>query len=236
MILIATACPELRARCNQGVQAYGPVLTTASFESVEHLMVRLRLNIIFIDITLPGFNGPACLRELQRLDVTTKIIVLGSGVPEDMELRMFLAGVRGFCNVNVDVGKIANVFTAVDRGQLWMRRSLIPRLLDDMRANAPAVHGAKVIPLRSLLALTPREREIATLVGCGNSNKQIANFLAITERTVKAHLSEIFRKLSINDRLTLALRVIEQRESNKPLEEESATVSSQMPQPVNLNR
>jgi DNA-binding NarL/FixJ family response regulator len=59
-------------------------------------------------------------------------------------------------------------------------------------------------------------------VGCGNSNKQIANSLAITERTVKAHLSEIFRKLAISDRLTLALRVIDQRESSKPIEEKNA--------------
>ena len=222
MILIATACPELRARCNQGVQAYGPVLTTASFESIEHLIVRLQLNIIFIDIALPGLKGPACLLELHRLNVATKIIVLGSDVPEELELRMFLAGARGFCNIDHDIGKIANVFAAVDRGQLWMRRSLISRLLDEMRANTPPDPGTRALPLRSLLELTPREREIATLVGRGNSNKLIANSLRITERTVKAHLSEIFRKLSISDRLTLALRVVEQRESSKPLEEKSA--------------
>ena len=222
MILIATACPELRARCNQGVQAYGPVLTTASFESVAHLIVRLQLNIIFIDIALPGFDSPADLLELHRLNVAARIIMLGSDVPEEMELRMFLAGARGFCNIDIDVAKISDVFAAVERGQLWMRRSLVSRLLDEMRANTPPDPGAKALPLRSLLALTPREREIATLVGLGKSNKQIANSLAITERTVKAHLSEIFRKLSIGDRLTLALRVIEQRESSKPLEQKNA--------------
>ncbi|MFS0755113.1 response regulator transcription factor [Noviherbaspirillum sp. 1P10PC] len=222
MNLIATACPELRARCNQGVQAYGPVLTTASYESVAHLIVRLQLNIIFIDIALPGFDGPADLLELHRLNVTAKIIVLGSDVPEEMELRMFLAGARGICNIDSDIDKIAGAFAAVDCGQLWLRRSLVSRLLDGMRVNTPPDPGAKALSLRSLLALTPREREIATLVGRGKSNKQIANSLAITERTVKAHLSEIFRKLSIGDRLTLALRVIEQRESSKPLVEKNA--------------
>jgi two-component system NarL family response regulator len=91
-----------------------------------------------------------------------------------------------------------------------------------VRANTLPKPGTETLPLRSLLALTPREREIATLVGCGNSNKQIAHSLAITERTVKAHLSEIFRKLSISDRLTLALRVIDQRESHKPVEVKNA--------------
>jgi DNA-binding NarL/FixJ family response regulator len=151
-----------------------------------------------------------------------KIIVLGRGVPEEMELRMFFAGARGFCSVDMDIGKIANVLEAVDCGQLWMRRSIISRLLDEVQANTFPDPVAAPLPLRSLLALTPREREIATLVGCGNSNKQIAHSLAITERTVKAHLSEIFRKLSISDRLTLALRVIDQRESDKPIEEKNA--------------
>jgi DNA-binding CsgD family transcriptional regulator len=50
-------------------------------------------------------------------------------------------------------------------------------------------------------------REIATLIGAGSTNKQIARQLAITERTVKAHLTGIFRKLGIGDRLKLALRV-----------------------------
>ena len=53
--------------------------------------------------------------------------------------------------------------------------------------------------------LTRREYEIAMLVGKGESNKKIAQHLAITERTVKAHLTEIFRKLQISDRIKLAL-------------------------------
>jgi two-component system NarL family response regulator len=58
-----------------------------------------------------------------------------------------------------------------------------------------------------LADLTRREREIAELIGNGESNKQIARQLAITERTVKAHLTEIFRKLGIADRLRLALLI-----------------------------
>ena len=62
--------------------------------------------------------------------------------------------------------------------------------------------------ISDLLAnLTRRECEIATLVGNGESNKQIARRLDITERTVKAHLTEVFRKLEVADRLKLALMV-----------------------------
>jgi DNA-binding NarL/FixJ family response regulator len=58
-----------------------------------------------------------------------------------------------------------------------------------------------------LANLTEREQEISVLIGSGESNKQIARRLDITERTVKAHLTEIFRKLGITDRLRLALLV-----------------------------
>ena len=65
--------------------------------------------------------------------------------------------------------------------------------------------------------LTKREYEIATLVGRGESNKRIANRLDITERTVKAHLTEIFRKLQITDRIKLALMMKDTVSSLKPL-------------------
>ena len=60
-----------------------------------------------------------------------------------------------------------------------------------------------------LAELTRREREIAELIGNGESNKQIARTLMITERTVKAHLTEIFRKVGLADRLRLALLMLQ---------------------------
>ncbi len=65
-----------------------------------------------------------------------------------------------------------------------------------------------------LAALTLREREIAELIGNGESNKQIARQLLITERTVKAHVTGIFRKLGVGDRLSLALRVSARRHAD----------------------
>ena len=71
--------------------------------------------------------------------------------------------------------------------------------------------------------LTKREYEIALLVGRGESNKQIARQLDITERTVKAHLTEIFRKLAISDRIKLALLVKESaNSSNRPYIEQDS--------------
>jgi DNA-binding NarL/FixJ family response regulator len=80
----------------------------------------------------------------------------------------------------------------------------MPRLLDELGVRS---HGeyAKRAAAGRLVYLTEREREIAALVGSGGTNKQIARQLDISERTVKAHLTEVFRKLGIADRLKLAL-------------------------------
>jgi two-component system NarL family response regulator len=81
----------------------------------------------------------------------------------------------------------------------------MPRLLDEccvrLSCGIPDRDGL----IERLAYLTEREQEIAALVGSGGTNKQIAKQLAISERTVKAHLTEIFRKLGIADRLKLAL-------------------------------
>ena len=79
------------------------------------------------------------------------------------------------------------------------------RLLDELGARCSFVVPDKRGIAGRLAYLTVREREIASLVGNGGTNKQIANQLDISERTFKAHLTEIFRKLGISDRLKLAL-------------------------------
>jgi DNA-binding NarL/FixJ family response regulator len=99
------------------------------------------------------------------------------------------------------------VVTAVQRGELWIRRTLSWHLLNELVTITQEKTKIKQAVGELLANLTQREYEIATLVGNGETNKQIARRLDITERTVKAHLTEVFRKLDIADRLKLALIV-----------------------------
>ena len=112
---------------------------------------------------------------------------------------------RGYCRDNIDPQLLKRVIVAVQVGELWIRRSLVPRLLDELGVQFSSTVDDKRAVTGRLAYLTVREREIAALVGSGGTNKQIAKQLDISERTVKAHLTEIFRKLGIADRLKLAL-------------------------------
>ena len=96
---------------------------------------------------------------------------------------------------------LQQVSTVVSNEGLWVGPSLLQRLI---RATGPRVERARG-DTPDLNALSQREIEVAQHVGNGASNKEIARSLHITERTVKAHLSAIFQKIGVRDRLQLAI-------------------------------
>ena len=154
---------------------------------------------------MPGLDTPKSIARARNLNPATNIVVLSGAIPEETELALFKAGVRGYCRNDIDPQLLKRVIVAVQVGELWIRRSLVPRLLDELGVQFSSTVDDKRAVTGRLAYLTVREREIAALVGSGGTNKQIAKQLDISERTVKAHLTEIFRKLGIADRLKLAL-------------------------------
>ena len=208
MILIASSCPDTLARCEQGLQGFAAVLTVRQPESLRECLVHLAPQILLLDLGLPGFDGPKGVAALRKANPTTKIIALTGSLSDEAELALFKTGVRGCCRSDIDPQLLKRVVVAIEQGELWIRRSITPRLLDELRSLADTHFGR-------LADLTQREREIAALIGNGESNKQIARQLSITERTVKAHLTGIFRKLGIADRLRLALQVRAQPEGER---------------------
>jgi two-component system NarL family response regulator len=140
-----------------------------------------------------------------NLNPATSMVVLSGPISEETELDLFKAGVRGYCRNDIDPQLLKRVVVAIELGELWIRRSLMRRLLDELTVRFSCGVRDKGAVIGRLAYLTVREHEIAALVGSGGTNKQIAKQLDISERTVKAHLTEVFRKLGIADRLKLAL-------------------------------
>lgn len=131
-------------------------------------------------------------------------LVALSDTPTDAQaMELMEKGVVGFCHAYAGPAMLQQVSTVVSNEGLWVGPNLMQRLI---RAAGPNV--AQDGESRDMLdALSAREREVAKQVGLGSSNKEIARILSITERTVKAHLSSIFVKLGVRDRLHLALFV-----------------------------
>ena len=207
MILLASASEGTLACWEQGLSDFASTLCVGNFDSLRDSLVRIKPKILLLDHEFPGLDSSAGIPGLVKLSPETRIIVLGITLSDQVEWALFKAGVRGCCPKNVEPTQLKRVVEAVQQGELWMRRSVTCRLLDELGIIALEKNQLKQATKDLLANLTQRESEIATLVGIGESNKQIALHLAITERTVKAHLTEIFRKLDVADRLKLALLV-----------------------------
>lgn len=120
---------------------------------------------------------------------------------------LFKAGAHGFCKDDISSALLNRAVQLVCDGEFWVQRKLIARVISELSREAgsalqsrPGTDGNTAVD-----TLTPRELEVARMVHLGGNNKMIARQLDISERTVKAHLSAIFRKLNIENRLHLAL-------------------------------
>lgn len=131
--------------------------------------------------------------------------VAASSSPNDADgIAALDAGCAGFCHAYSDAATLQQVQQVVEMGQVWIGKALMQRLIST--ANRVAVPASTQTPAWSE-GLTQREVEIAVLAANGAANLLIASQCDISERTVKAHLSAVFAKLNITDRLQLALRV-----------------------------
>jgi DNA-binding NarL/FixJ family response regulator len=207
LILLASSSLEMLARWKQGVLRPTQIFCVESFDLLRDGLVRIKPQILMLDHDLPGLDSPTRIADLKKLSPETKIVILSRALSDETEWELFKAGVRGCCKKDIEPKQLDSVIKAIQQGELWIRRTLTCRLLDELGKIALEKNQIKQAVSDLLANLTRREYEIATLVGNGESNKQIAQHLAITERTVKAHLTEIFRKLDVADRLKLALIV-----------------------------
>lgn len=205
MILLASSNKEILLRWEQALFGFSSLYFSHNFVSLTEKLIKLKPEILLLDYQLPGLEGQRSILELISLRRETKIVIFSSGLSGEIEWRLFKAGVKGCCPNNMQVAQIRRVIDVVQEGELWIRRTLTNQILNEL-VNVTHERNRIERAVNDLLEnLTRREYEIAMLVGCGESNKRIAQQLAITERTVKAHLTEIFRKLHISDRIKLAL-------------------------------
>lgn len=159
-------------------------------------------SVSLVDLHLPGL--PSVTQPEHWRQGCPPRLVACSSVPHDDEgVAVLRTGFRGYCNAWVSVDLLPRLVQAVAAGELWIGRSLLSRLLLSV-AVQPATGTFNSEWRRGL---TEREQEVACLVADGASNKEVARQLGVSERTIKDHLSHIFTKLQIHDRVQLALHV-----------------------------
>ena len=176
-------------------------------------MTRSKPAVLLLDFQLPQLGEFRGLSVIRRLCPSTRTIFFTSVHDEKEVIRALRNGAAGCCNKEIEPSQLRKAVEVVQNGEVWVGRKTICQLLGEL-CSFTETGREECLPLAEvcLQYLSARERQIALSVGRGASNKEIANELNISERTVKAHLTSIFHKLKISGRLHLGLFVAGQRQ------------------------
>jgi NarL family two-component system response regulator LiaR len=162
------------------------------------LCAEARPDVVLMDLLMPTLDGPTATARMRKAHPQVQVIALTSFVEEDLIRRAIQAGAVGYLLKDVNPGKLAEAIRAAHRGQ---------PTIDSAAARVLARAAGQPLPLGT--DLTPREREILTLLVAGKTNKGIGEALTLSPLTVRMHVSSILSKLGASNRTeaaTLALQ------------------------------
>jgi DNA-binding NarL/FixJ family response regulator len=138
MVLVASISSDVVARCSQGLQDTCMIVTLADAGALKRILAHARPLVVFLDVELPGFDGHNGIVAFLRRHRDQKIVVLCNALSDDMELELVKAGARGCCRRDMEASLFVPVVKAVRQDELWMRRILMSRLLDEISTPLPA--------------------------------------------------------------------------------------------------
>jgi DNA-binding NarL/FixJ family response regulator len=174
------------------------VVGTASngMEAVE-LARETSPDVVLMDLVMPGMDGVEATRRLVADQPQVQVVVLTSFSDQERILAALDAGAVGYLLKDVDPAELVRGVRAAARGESPLHPKAARSLLSSRTENRPAV--------RTNVELTPREAEVLNLLRQGLANKQIARALGISQATVKAHLTSVFQRIGVTDRVQAAV-------------------------------
>jgi DNA-binding NarL/FixJ family response regulator len=163
---------------------------------------RYQPDILLLDIAMPKTNGLTAVAQLAGESNKTRIILVTGAFEGHQLLEAFELGAYGFVLKESGARQLLDAIRSVHGGEYYVGRELMVDLVRTVRDRDAARAG---LGRSRDFGLTPRERQIVSAVVNAYQNKEIAQALAISEKTVKHHLTNIFNKVGVSNRLELAL-------------------------------
>lgn len=159
-------------------------------------------DIMLIDINMPEMSGLEVTRIIKRHHPQMGVIILTMHEDDEQLFHAIRVGAAAYSTKDVEADELAKLIRRVAKGEYLINENVLnrpfvaSRVLDQFRELPDGQGGADTV----FSPLTPREVEILDCVAQGNSNKEIAQILKISDQTVKNHITSILRKLAVNDR------------------------------------
>jgi DNA-binding NarL/FixJ family response regulator len=203
-IFIFTKNPRLLKTWKNALSdSYNVQYTTDIFDIPKHISA---ISLIIIDT---DFLEKKTI-SLDYFEKLLNIILLaGKKYPENDQISAMAAGASGYCEYEEPEAVLLKAATSVMTGEIWLQRHLVPKVIGSL-AKIPedkTPEKRNIANAALFSELSSRELDVAKMIGIGKTNKVIASALDISERTVKAHLTSIYKKLNIPDRLHLAISI-----------------------------
>ncbi|UOQ95766.1 response regulator transcription factor [Halobacillus shinanisalinarum] len=168
-------------------------------EEVLDYMTNNQADVVILDIQMPKMDGIETAKQLREQFPCTKIVMLTSFSDYDTVIPAVQAGVNGYQMKDIDPDKLAEVIRRVHKGETMIDEKAASQLMTHVTGAHQQEEEKRVNEL------TRREKDVLKEIMKGRSNKEIADHLFITEKTVKTHLSNVFSKLEVHDRTQAAL-------------------------------
>jgi len=164
-----------------------------------------RPDVVLMDIRMARTDGITATAALRRLAAPPQVIVLTTFQADEQVMSALRAGASGFLVKDTPPAEIINAVRLVASGDAVISPSVTRTLLSHFGAGQES--DRRRAAAQRLATLTDREREVATAIGSGASNAEVAAALFLSEATVKAHVSRLFDKLDVVNRVQLAIVV-----------------------------
>jgi DNA-binding NarL/FixJ family response regulator len=165
------------------------------------LVAALQPDLLLLDLAMPRMTGLVALRELKGQKTSTRILILTAAIERTDITAALQLGARGVVLKESASDVLFKSIHAVMSGHYWLGRKQVA----DLAATLREISASYPAPTRKHFGLTPRELEIIRVILGGYSNGDIATQFSISEKTVKHHLTNIFDKVGVSNRLELAL-------------------------------
>jgi len=175
-------------------------------EETVKVVRQLKPHVLLLDLSLPKLSGLEVLAELSKLELQTRTIMLTAAIEREQVIEALQLGVRGIVLKHSALQLLLKSIRCVNEGQYWVGQEGVSDLIHALRRMKPS-RGVSEAPRN--FGLSSREMEVIALIVAGYTNKDLARELGISENTAKHHLTNIFDKLGVSNRLELVLYAVD---------------------------
>ena len=169
------------------------------------LAARLNPDVILLDLLMPQMDGVEATRRILERSPQSRVLILTSFGEDDKVFPAIRAGAQGYLLKDIQPRQLVQSVRETYQGKAQLHPDITRRLMDAVSGEVPLEPAKPAPPSKDLEGLTGREREVLGLIARGLSNREIAEQMVISEKTVKTHVSNLLDKLDLEDRTRAAI-------------------------------